>query len=176
VKQLGKGDGEKMDSFSATFESNVSRLQAQLSDVLSVRDVRVLEGPDRVVSFSGHLLRDAESAYAALRQRFERLGYTPLLQRQGDSEVVIAQQGVIAPRTVQPWINIALFLATLLSTLLTGAFTEVGQMVTTPQMGSESAARAVVEVMLRQPALLLAGLPFSLTGARDGALHRGAAV
>ncbi len=144
-----------MDSYPVALESKVSRLQAQLSGVLNVHNVRVLEAPDRVVSFSGQLLRDADSAFATLRERFQPLGYTPLLQRQGDNEVVIAQQGVIKAQPTRVWINVALFIATLLATLLTGAVNEVGQM--TPN------ADMILPLMLRQPVLLLSGLPFSLT-------------
>jgi membrane-associated protease RseP (regulator of RpoE activity) len=145
---------EKMDGLPIVFEGNVQKLRAQLGDVLSVQDVRVLEGPDRVVSFSGQLLRDAESAYAALRERFRALGYTPLLQRQGDGEVVIAQQGIVVARPSQVWINLALFAATVLATLLTGAINEVGQRM--PEA-------MIVPALLQRPILLLAGLPFSLT-------------
>jgi len=144
-----------MDSQPMVGESNVSRLQAQLRDILSVNDVQVLEAPDRVVSFRGQLLRDAESAYAVLRERFQALGYTPFLRRQGDSQVVVAQQGVIIPRPTQAWVNVVLFAATLLSTLLTGAFNEVAQMVPTSEM--------IIPAILRQPTLLLKGLPFSLS-------------
>ncbi len=143
-----------MDGLPIAFEGNVQKLRAQLSDVLSVQDVRVLEGPDRVVSFSGQLLRDAESAYAALRERFRALGYTPLLQRQGNGEVVIAQQGIIVARPSQVWINLALFAATVLATLLTGAINEVGQRM--PEA-------MILPALLQQPLLLLTGLPFSLT-------------
>jgi membrane-associated protease RseP (regulator of RpoE activity) len=143
-----------MDSAPIMFESNVVKLQAQLSGVLSVRDVRVLEAPDRVISFSGQLLRDAESAYAALSDRFRALGYTPLLQRQGDGQVVIAQQGVVVARPSRAWINVVLFAATVLATLLTGAINEVGQVVP---------GRMILPALLQQPLLLLAGLPFSLT-------------
>jgi len=135
-----------MDSYPTAWESNVSRLQAQLRDVLSISDVQVLEAPDRVVSFSGHLLRELDSAYPVLRERFQTLGYTPFLRRQGNLEVVVAQQGVILPRPAQVWVNVALFAATALSTLVTGAANEVG-----------------VPAMLRQPVLLLTGLPFALT-------------
>src|SRR5512136_2481681 len=146
--------GEKMDSLPIAFESNVQKLQAQLSDVLSVQDVQILEAPDRVVSFSGQLLRDAESAYAALRERFRALGYTPLLQRQGNGEVIIAQQGIIVARPSQVWINVALFAATVLATLLTGALNEVGQHI--PE-------NMILRTLLQQPILLLTGLPFALT-------------
>ena len=83
-----------MDSYPVALESNVSKLQAQLNDVLNVHNVQVLQAPDRVVSFGGQLLRDPDNAYATLRERFQPLGYTPLLQQQGDGVVVIAQQGV----------------------------------------------------------------------------------
>ena len=144
-----------MDGQSVVMESKVPALQAQLTGVLSVRDVQVLEQPDRVVSFSGRLLRDAESAYEALRERFHALGYTPSLQRQGESEVVIAQRGVITTQPSRVWINLALFIATLLATLLTGAVNEVGQMVMNEEM--------IVPALLNRPILLLSGLPFALT-------------
>ena len=143
-----------MDSLPMALEGNVQKLRAQLSDVLSVQDVKVLEAPDRVVSFSGQLLRDSESAYAALRERFRALGYTPLLQRQGDVEVVIAQQGLVVARPSQVWINVVLFAATVLATLLTGAVNEVGQRV--PEA-------MILPALLQGPILLLTGLPFSLT-------------
>jgi membrane-associated protease RseP (regulator of RpoE activity) len=145
---------EKMDGLPITFEGNIQKLRAQLGDVLTVQDVQVLEAPDRVVSFSGQLLRDAESAYAALRERFRTLGYTPLLRRQGNGEVVIAQQGVVVVRPSQVWINLVLFAATVLATLLTGAISEVGQRV--PEA-------MILPALLQRPILLLTGLPFSLT-------------
>jgi len=146
--------GETMDNLPIGFESNVQKLQAQLGDVLSVQEVKILEAPDRVVSFSGQLLRDAESAYGALRERFRALGYTPLLQRQGDGQVVIAQQGIIVARPSRVWINLVLFAATVLATLLTGAINEVGQHVP---------GNMLLPALLQQPILLLTGLPFSLT-------------
>jgi membrane-associated protease RseP (regulator of RpoE activity) len=144
-----------MDNYPVALESNVSRLQAQLNDVLNVHTVRVLEAPDRVVSFSGQLLRDADSAFATLRERFQPLGYTPLLQRQGDGEVVIAQQGVITAQPTRLWINVVLFVATVLATLLTGAANEIAQ--------TGMTLDTMMTAMLRHPALLLTGLPFSLT-------------
>jgi membrane-associated protease RseP (regulator of RpoE activity) len=143
-----------MDSVPIVFESNISKLQMRLSGVLNVKEVKVLEAPDRVVLFSGQLLGDAESAYAALRERFRALGYTPILQRQGEGEVIIAQQGVIVAQPSRVWINVVLFAATVLATLLTGAINEVGQ--TLP-------GRMILPALLQQPILLLTGVPFSLT-------------
>jgi len=144
-----------MDSYPIALESNVSKLQAQLNDVLNVHQVQVLQAPDRVVSFGGQLLREPDNAFATLRERFQLLGYTPLLQRQSDGVVVIAQQGVITAQPTRVWVNVVLFIATLLATLLTGAVNEVGQMVPDANM--------ILPLMLRRPVLLLSGLPFSLT-------------
>lgn len=144
-----------MDSYATAGESIIARLQSQLSDVLSINDVQVLQAPDRSISFSGRLLRAPDEAYSVLRERFQSLGYTPFLRRQGENQVVIAQQGVILPRASQVWINVALFIATLIATLLTGAFNEVAQRV--------PATDQIIPAMLRQPVLLLTGLPFALT-------------
>ncbi len=144
-----------MDGYAVTLESNVSKLQAQLSGVLNVNQVQVLQAPDRVVSFAGQLLRDPDNAFATLRERFQLLGYTPLLQRQGEGVVVIAQQGVVKAQPTQVWINVALFAATALATLLTGATSELAQ--------TGMTLEAMMTAMLLHPALLLAGLPFSLT-------------
>ena len=144
-----------MDSYAVAGESIVARLQSQLSGILNVSDAKVLEAPDRAVSFSGHLLREPDDAYSVLRERFRAMGYTPFLRKQGEYQVVIAQQGVLLPRATQVWVNVALFVATLLATLLTGAFNEVAQRVPTQDL--------IFPTMLRQPALLLTGLPFALT-------------
>lgn len=144
-----------MDSYAMAGESIIARLQSQLSDVLSIHDVQVLQAPDRSISFSGRLLREPDDAYPVLRERFQALGYTPFLRKQGEHQVVIAQQGVILPRASQIWINIALFVATLIATLLTGAFNEVAPRVPTTDQ--------IIPTMLRQPILLLTGLPFALT-------------
>ena len=144
-----------MDVLPAAIESNVSKLQAQLVDVLRIENVQVLEAPDRVVSFTGELLRDADNAYGTLRERFRALGYTAHLQHRGGHEVVLAQHGIVIARPAQIWINVVLFIATLLATLLTGAVNEVGQIAKDGNL--------IIPMLLQRPALLLAGLPFALT-------------
>ena len=97
----------------------VSRLRQQVEGLLNVTDVRTTDG-DGVI-FIGQLLRDAESAYGALRERFHSLGYTPILRRDGDTDIVVAQRGVFAAVRFNPLINLVLLVATLFTTLLAGA-------------------------------------------------------
>jgi len=120
------------------------RLQAELYDVIAVSEVRSQGGSQQAITFTGRLLRDAESALSTLTGRFGAYGYTPLIRRQGQQDVVVAVEGVIAPSRSRPWINAALLLATIVTTTLAGAM-------------------LVGVNPLRNPAGILEGLPFAIT-------------
>lgn len=76
------------------------------------------------VSFAGHLLISADEAYSTLSERFRPLGYIPLLRRAGPLDVVLAVPGEMPSLTTRYAIAIALFAATFLSVLFTGAMNE----------------------------------------------------
>ena len=97
-------------------------LRAELADVLAVKQVTTSRAPDGPVRFVGHLLRDAESAFPVLEQRFRRLGYTPLLRREGEADVVLALHGLVRPGASNPLVNLILFVATVASTIFAGTF------------------------------------------------------
>jgi membrane-associated protease RseP (regulator of RpoE activity) len=120
------------------------RLQAELYDILAVSEVRSQGGPRSAITFSGRLLRDAESALATLMSRFHAHGYTPLIRRNGKQDVVVAVKGVFAPGRSRPWINLLLLVATIFTTTLAGALLQGVN-------------------LLRNPLDLVAGLPFALT-------------
>lgn len=73
----------------------------------------------------GELLRDPDEAYDLLAQRFARSGVTPLLQEDKDGRPFLAllpgeaEQREAAARL--PWINLGLFLATIVTTTWAGA-------------------------------------------------------
>jgi Zn-dependent protease len=108
--------------------------------------------------FRGHLAIDSDQAYAALSERFVPLGYTPLLRREGDYDIVIALHHVFgAARKGQAralrWLpNVALLLITIVTTTLMGAILEQSQALLQNPM-----------LLFQQPALILTGLPASLT-------------
>lgn len=96
----------------------------------------------------GTLLREADAAYDALRGRFAARGLEPLLQETaaGRAALVLSPAeaaGAPAQRAGRPWLSLALFAATLLTTTWAGA-----------------AAQGVDVV--EQPAGLAAGLPYAL--------------
>jgi len=125
-------------------ENPITLLQNELADVFSVSAVSTQGGDEPVIAFTGRLLRDAEFALNTLIGRFRRHGYTPLIRRQGEEDLVIAVEGVETVSQSRPWINAALFLATLFTTTWGGAMLAGAQ-------------------PLRNPLSLLEGLPFSLT-------------
>lgn len=98
----------------------VSRLRQQVEGLFNITDVHTTDQGDGVV-FMGQLLLNAEAAYSALRERFRSLGYTPVLRREGNTDIVVAHRGVFAAVRSNPLINLVLLMATLFTTLLAGA-------------------------------------------------------
>lgn len=134
----------------------VSRLRQEVEGFFHIADVRA-SGRGEAVLFIGKLLNEAEPVYIALRERFRRLGYTALLRREGDSDIVVAQKGVSPIAQLNPAINVILLGLTLLTTLLVGAgFAGVN---------AEPILRAIMRTgdFTQLIPLLTAGAPFALT-------------
>jgi len=98
----------------------VSRLRQQVEGLFNITDVRTTDQGEGVV-FIGQLRLNAEAAYSTLRERFNNLGYTPVLRREGNNDIVVAHRGVFAAVRFNPLINLVLLVATMATTLLAGA-------------------------------------------------------
>jgi membrane-associated protease RseP (regulator of RpoE activity) len=96
---------------------------------------------------------DPKQGYALLRKRFATLGYTPILRRQGEYEIVTAVPVVFSQSRPQRWwINLLLFALTIVTTTLMGAILEQGeQLMQNPRL------------FFQQPGLILTGIPASMT-------------
>lgn len=109
-------------------------------------------------TFRGHLVVDSDQAYNLLRARFAELGFTPLFQRHGDYDLIIALPHVFpdgAQSKLPParWIpNALLLLLTIVTTTLMGAVMEQGELLMQNPM-----------LFFQRPALILTGIPASLT-------------
>jgi membrane-associated protease RseP (regulator of RpoE activity) len=119
-------------------------LRSQLDDVLVVQDRRLV---GRSVAFGGQLLVPPATALERLQPRLSPHGYTPFIRE--DQGIVwvhaIAQADVAAaPR---PLLHLALFLATVVTTLVAGAM----------EQGVELAE------LVSDPGRIAAGIPFSAT-------------
>ena len=104
----------------------VDKLRAALHSLMIIEEVRVLTNEEKPpVQFAGHLVEgDQEAIFEEIVQRFAALGYTPLLTEAEDEHRLQAIPTVVDKKTGKPWINILLFVLTLLSTLYIGAFHE----------------------------------------------------
>jgi membrane-associated protease RseP (regulator of RpoE activity) len=99
----------------------VGRLQAEVARFMHLGDVRASDRGDSII-FVGRLLSEPEATYRDLSDRLRPYGYTPVLRRQGDSDVVVAQRGLVRPwRGSNPLVHLGLLAATVLTTLFAGA-------------------------------------------------------
>jgi membrane-associated protease RseP (regulator of RpoE activity) len=100
----------------------IAQLRRQLADLMHIKAHTVLRPPDEVITFRGQVHGDTDTAFEHITQRFATCGYTASLRDQpgGDHEV-IAIKGVRERKPGRTWLNVVLFLATLLSVLYAGA-------------------------------------------------------
>jgi membrane-associated protease RseP (regulator of RpoE activity) len=96
------------------------------------------------LTLGGHLIGSPKTGYRAIRARMEPLGFTPFLRRTGEQDELLALPGVIERRQPRIWLPLALFLATVITVLMTGA----------EYQGAD---------IIRDPAAILIGLPFAAT-------------
>jgi membrane-associated protease RseP (regulator of RpoE activity) len=124
----------------------VGRLRADVEDVFEVTAISTpRQAQQGVIVFNGRLLvKDADWAYERLAERWARHDYTPLLRAHGAGHQIIGQPGLVKPRPANPWINLVLFVATVLSVILMGALNE----------GANP---------LEDPTSILLGIPFAFT-------------
>ncbi|MFZ0546712.1 MAG: site-2 protease family protein [Candidatus Promineifilaceae bacterium] len=95
-------------------------LRGELLGLFQVRTVAT-QARGRVISFGGRLLYEPDRSYDEISRRFIAHGYTPMLRREKGEDVVLAMEGVVEGSTGNPWLNLLLFLATILTTLYAGA-------------------------------------------------------
>ncbi|MFQ6057951.1 MAG: site-2 protease family protein [Anaerolineae bacterium] len=110
-----------MLTYPAYQENIIAQLRGELYDILTVAEVSVQRGHDQVIAFTGQLLQDAETAFALLRERFERYGYTPFFRKQAGQDVILAARGLVRPQPSNWLINLVLLVATVFTTLFAGA-------------------------------------------------------
>ncbi|MBO9308954.1 MAG: site-2 protease family protein [Chloroflexi bacterium] len=110
-------------------EDTLQRLAAALEDVFLIYNVDYEEhsmhngNTGRAIIFQGRLLADSEPTYPILLKRYSALGYTPLLRRKGNVDMVVLIEGTVQPRRINSprWLHLALLLLTIITVTLSGA-------------------------------------------------------
>jgi membrane-associated protease RseP (regulator of RpoE activity) len=132
-------------------------LRRQLASVMTIHDNEVLRPPDEVIVFRGQIQGDSEAAFAHIEPAFASLGYTAWLRdRKGGGHEVLAIKGLARARPPRPWLNLVLFLATVVTVLYIGA----GYALTDAGLAENLAPEQALWLPLRYLAL---GVPFAAT-------------
>ncbi len=105
-----------------TFDNRQEEITSQVKRVMQVVSITT-EGPDSrtLVRYRGLLTKDSQEAYDQLAAALKPYRITPLFSEENDQHIVTLMDGVIDPKPSNPWVNLALFLLTLVSMVLAGA-------------------------------------------------------
>jgi membrane-associated protease RseP (regulator of RpoE activity) len=152
-------EAQAADSAASTQLVVVAQLRRQLVDLMRVDAHSVRKAPDAVIIFRGQIHGDVDAAFECITERFSALGYTAMLQDQSDEgHEIAAIKGEFNRRPGRVWVNVALFLATLLSVIYLGALNELD-----PGMLKGLSDLQVMALPLTDVRYLLSGLPFAGT-------------
>lgn len=108
--------------YSDPLHAAANLLRSELHGLFNVNDVQLRSRGEGQIAFTGHYPHESDAAYEEIRERFQALGYTPLLRREKEHDELLAFKGVIGEvKTGNPLVNVLLLLATILTTLAAGA-------------------------------------------------------
>ena len=112
---------EKLTTGHTVSLEKVEALRLELPDLFTVADTTLDKPVMGQVRFRGHFLQAPVDCFDRLQDRFERHGFTPLIRKDQDLTALVALP-VVFKDTPSNWtVNLVLFIATVLSTLLVGA-------------------------------------------------------
>jgi membrane-associated protease RseP (regulator of RpoE activity) len=111
----------KLPSAPAVPLDKVEALRHAVADLFAISDTTLDQPHPGHVRFRGRFLQDPAQCYDKLRSRFEPHGFTPMIRPESERVALIAMP-VVFESTPSNWlINLALFIATVFSTLYVGA-------------------------------------------------------
>jgi len=113
-------------------------LREQVDGILTIEQRQIW---GRALAFGGRLQVAAGRAVDVLRERLAPHGYTPFLKEEAGLTWVYALPGAEVTGRPNPWVNVGLFVATVLTTLMAGG----------PPLSE----------LLQHPSRLVQGVPFS---------------
>lgn len=116
------------------------QLLAEIGDVFAVDDMTSDFPQDGAARFRGRLLVPHREAYAKLRDRFAPYKLMPVVRREEDQDVLLALPEAKAVSTGRPWVNVVLFVATVISVMIAGAEQSTGNLLADILSGWQLAA------------------------------------
>lgn len=110
------------------YPSEFDNLTAIVSRVMKVDDVTRGDPKNKyLVRYRGQLIGDdTAAAYDQLAAALRSLEITPLFRQEKDQHVILLLSGVVQPNPSKVWVNIVLFILTLISVFLAGVYYTLG--------------------------------------------------
>ncbi len=104
------------------------RLTTIISRYFVVEDITAGDKTSRyLVRYRGRLIsEDTQSAYDQLAAALRPLEITPLFRKEKEKQVILLLPGIIRPQASKTWVNLVLFIATVLSVLTAGIMYSFG--------------------------------------------------
>lgn len=132
----------------------IEQLTRTVAQVMRIDDVTTGD-PQKtyLVRYRGQILGDTTQAYERLAAQLKTHQLTPLFRNEKDQHAIILLQGLIEPKASNPWVNLVLFLFTLLSVIFAGALYSYSG----PQ--PDSANELFTELLRSLPS----GIPFAVS-------------
>lgn len=135
----------------------IDTLRGELLGLFQVRTVGT-KARGRIISFGGRLLHEPDVTFDEISRRFLAHGYTPMLRREKGEDVVVAMEGIVDAKTGNPLLNLLLFLATIVTTLIAGAYWFRWEQLITDILNISTVADALPFIVQ----VFLDGWPFTL--------------
>lgn len=133
---------------------DLTHLNALVARVLKIDDITTGDARRGFLArYRGRLYSDSVEAYDRLAESLRPLEITPLFRTEMDKHVVFLMPGVIRPKASNPWVNLVMFLLTLVSVIYVGAL--AAYQCTTPFTNQNEFQRAVLQNMDQ-------GVPFAI--------------
>ncbi len=109
----------------APLQQITDEIENAVGDLFVVQDVTfgVPQDP-KAIRLRGHLNAPSHQAHPKIADRLRKMGYTAVLRHDPDTDldVLLAMPGVLPEKSdARPWVNIVLYVLTVLSTLFVGA-------------------------------------------------------
>jgi hypothetical protein len=110
------------------YPSEFETLTSHVSRVMKIDDVTRGGTKDNyIVRYRGQLISDdSAAAYDQLATALRPLDITPLFRGEKGKHVILLLSGVIQPNPSRVWVNIVLFILTLISVFLAGVYYTLG--------------------------------------------------
>ncbi len=101
---------------------------AIVSRVLNIEDITRGDGKTKyLIRYRGRFLHeDTAAAYDQLATALRPKGITPLFRKEKNSEAILLIDGVVQPKPSRVWVNILLFILTLISVFIAGVYYTLG--------------------------------------------------